>query len=64
MMIHDLDISKWPDTTFAKWYALIEKTPALDWNRKVVEPAKVSARTAKLSASTLSSASAGRSKTS
>ena len=61
MMIHDLDISKWPDTTFAKWSALIDKTPALDWNRKVVDPAKVSARAAKLSAATLSSATAGKS---
>jgi hypothetical protein len=61
MMIHDLDISKWPDTTFAKWSALIDKTPALDWNRKVVDPAKISARTAKLSAATLSSATAGKS---
>ncbi|KAL3803843.1 hypothetical protein HJC23_004005 [Cyclotella cryptica] len=42
------------------WSALIDKTPALDWNGKVVEPAKVSARTARLSASTLSSATAGK----
>ena len=64
MMIHDLDITKWPDATFAKWSALIDKTPALEWNRKVVEPAKVSARTAKLSASSLASATAGKPKTS
>ena len=64
MMIHDLDITKWPDATFVKWSALIDKTPALEWNRKVVEPAKVSARTAKLSASSLASATAGRSKNS
>jgi len=64
MMIHDLDITKWPDATFAKWSALIDKTPALEWNRKVVEPAKVLARTAKLSASSLTSTTAGRAKTS
>jgi hypothetical protein len=64
MMIHDLDITKWPDATFAKWSALIDKTPALEWNRKVVEPAKISARTAKLSASSLASATAGKPKTS
>ena len=64
MMIHDLDITKWLGATFAKWSARIDKTPALEWNRKVVEPTKVSARTAKLSTSSLASATAGRSKNS
>ena len=27
-MIHDLDIDKWPDATFAKWAALVDKTRA------------------------------------
>ena len=40
-MIHDLDITKWPNTTFTKWAALIDQMPALDWNRKVIDPAKV-----------------------
>jgi hypothetical protein len=62
MMIHDTDVIKWPDATFAKWAALIDKTPALDWNRKVVDPAKVSARSAKLSASSLKNASASKAK--
>jgi hypothetical protein len=61
-MIHDLDISKWPEATFAKWSVLIEKTPGLDWNRKVVDPTKVSARISKLSASTLASVAAGKAK--
>ena len=62
MMIHDMDITKWPDATFTKWAALVNKTPALDWNRKVVNPAKVSARSAKLSASSLTNASASKAK--
>jgi hypothetical protein len=53
MMIHDMDITKWPDATFAKWAAFVDRTPALDWNRKVVDPAKVAARSSKLSASSL-----------
>ena len=61
-MIHDMDISKWPDATFAKWAALVDKTPALEWNRKVVDPAKVSARSAKLSALSLTNASATKAK--
>ena len=56
-MIHDLDITKWPDTTFARWSALVEKTPTLEWNRRVVDPAKLSARSAKLASSALSLAS-------
>jgi hypothetical protein len=62
LMFHDLDISKWPDATFAKWLALIEKTPGLEWNRKVADPAKVTARISKLSASSLASAVAGKAK--
>ena len=62
LMIHDTDISKWPDATFAKWAALVDKTPALEWNRKVVDPAKVSARSAKLSALSLTNASATKAK--
>jgi len=53
-MIHDLDISKWPDTTFAKWAALVDQMPTLDWNHKVADPVKVAARSAKLAASSLS----------
>ena len=56
-MIHDLDITKWPDTTFARWSALVENTPTLDWNPRVVDPAKLSARSAKLASSALSLAS-------
>jgi hypothetical protein len=46
MMIHDTDITKWPDTTFVQWAALVDKMTTLNWNRKVVHPAKVSARSA------------------
>ena len=56
-MIHDLDITKWPDATFARWNALVEQTPNLEWNRKVVDPAKVSARSTKLASSVLSHSS-------
>jgi hypothetical protein len=52
-MIHDLDITKWPDATFAKWSALVDQNPTLEWNRKVVDPAKVSACSAKLTTSSL-----------
>ena len=62
LMIHDLDIAKWPDATFAKWSALIEKTPGLEWNRKVVDPAKVFARISKLSASMLAGAASVQAK--
>jgi hypothetical protein len=62
LMIHDLDISKWPDATFAKWSVLIKKTPGLEWNGKVANPAKVTARISKLSASSLASAVAGKAK--
>ena len=61
-MIHDLDITKWPDATFAKWSALVDQTPGLDWNRKVVDPVKVSARMSKLASSSLSSATAAKAK--
>jgi hypothetical protein len=62
MMIHEMDITKWPDTTFTKWAALVDKMPALDWNQKVIDPAKVSARSAKLSASFLANASTSKAK--
>ena len=39
-MIHDTDISKWPAATFTKWSALINQTPTMEWNRKVVDLAK------------------------
>ena len=52
-MIHDLDIDKWPDATFACWSALVDQTPNLEWNRKVVDPAKVSGRSTKLASSAL-----------
>ena len=61
-MIHDLDITKWPDATFAKWSALVDQTSGLDWNRKVVDPAKVSACMSKLASSSLSSATAAKAK--
>jgi hypothetical protein len=61
-MIHDLDITKWPDATFAKWSALVDQTPGLDWNRKVVDPVRVSARMSKLASSSLSSATAAKAK--
>jgi hypothetical protein len=62
MMIHDMDITKWPDATFAKWAALVDKTPALEWNWKVVDPAKVAACSSKLSALSLTNASASKAK--
>ena len=62
MMIHETDITKWPDATFAKWAALVDRTPALEWNRKMVDPAKVAARSSKLSASSLTNASASKAK--
>ena len=52
-MIHDLDIAKWPDATFTKWSALVNQTPALEWNQKVVDPAKVAAHMTKLAATSL-----------
>jgi hypothetical protein len=61
-MMHDTDVTKWPDATFAKWAALVDKMPALDWNWKVVDPAKISARSAKLAASSLTSMSATKAK--
>jgi hypothetical protein len=61
-MIHDLDITKWPDATFAKWSALVDQTPGLDWNRKVVNPVRVSACMSKLASSSLSSATAAKAK--
>jgi hypothetical protein len=61
-MIHDLDITKWPDATFARWSALVNQTPALKWNRKVVNPAKVSACSAKLAVSSLAGATTTKAK--
>jgi hypothetical protein len=62
-MIHDTDISKWPDATFAKWVALVDKMPALNWNWKVIDTAKVSACSAKISAASLSGVTATKAKT-
>jgi hypothetical protein len=62
MMIHDTDVTKWLHATFTEWAALVDKTPALDWNQKVVNPAKVSTRSAKLSALSLTNASASKAK--
>ena len=61
-MIHELDITKWPDATFAKWSALVDQTPGLDWNRKVVDPVKVSARMSKRASSSLSGTTAAKAK--
>jgi hypothetical protein len=61
-VIHDQDITKWPDATFAKWLALIDQTPAFEWHHKVVDPAMVAAHNAKLAAASLASASAARAK--
>ena len=61
-MIHDLNITKWPDTTFAKWSALVNQTPGLDWNRKVFDPIKVSACSSKLALSSLTSTTAAKAK--
>ena len=56
-MIHNLDITKWPNVTFAHWNALVDQTPNLEWNCKVTNPAKVSARSTKLASSVLSHSS-------
>jgi hypothetical protein len=61
-LIHDLDITKWPDATFTKWSALIDQTHALEWNCKVINPAKVTACNAKLTASSLASATVAKAK--
>jgi hypothetical protein len=62
MITHDLDISKWPGAMFAKWLALVNKTPTLKWNCKVLDPAKVSARSTKLAVSSLTITSAAAAK--
>jgi ABC-type cobalamin/Fe3+-siderophores transport system ATPase subunit len=54
-MIHDLDITKWPNATFAKWLALVDQTPGLDWHCKVIDPIKVAACRSKLALSSHSS---------
>jgi hypothetical protein len=59
-MIHNLDITKWLNSSFTKWAALIDQMLALDWNQNVVNPAKVSACVAKLAASSLPRATASR----
>ena len=61
-MIHDLDITKWPNVTFAKWSALVDQTPGLDWNRKVFDPIKVAACSSKLTLSSLASMTAAKAK--
>ena len=55
-MIHDMDITKWPNKTFARWIALVDQMPSLDGNKKVVYMAKVEDRTAKLAGFTLTAA--------
>jgi hypothetical protein len=50
-MIHDMDISKWPDATCVKWSARIDQTPTMERNQKVVGPANVTSQNAKLVAS-------------
>ena len=55
-MIHDLDITKCPNMTFTRWSASVNQMPSLDWNKKVVNMAKLEARTAKLTGSTLTTA--------
>ena len=61
-MIHDLDITKWPDATFTKWSALVDQTPGLDWNHKVVDPVKVVARSPKLTSSSLTISATAKAK--
>jgi hypothetical protein len=61
-MIHHLDITKWPDVTFAKWSALVNQTPGLDWNQKVIDPAKVATRSSKLASSSLVSSATTKAK--
>ena len=61
-MIQKLDIAEWPDATFAKWSALVEQTPALVWNQKVVDPAKVSDCIAKLTATSLAGGTGSKDK--
>jgi hypothetical protein len=57
-MIHDMDITKWPAATFTKWSDLIDQTPTMEWNRKVVDLAKTTLRNTKLATSSLTGASA------
>jgi hypothetical protein len=61
-MIHNLDITNWPDTIFAKWSAFVDQTPGLNWNCKVIDPAKVSAHSTKLAVSSLAGATAIKAK--
>jgi hypothetical protein len=59
-MIHNLDISKWPGDTIAKWSSFIYQMPAMDWNWKIVDLAKVTSQNAKLATSSLLCANATR----
>ena len=61
-MSHDLDVTKWPDATFAKWAALVDQTPGLNWNWKVVNLSKVTARSSKLASSSLVSSATAKAK--
>jgi hypothetical protein len=57
-----MDVAKWPGTTFAKWAALVDQTPGLDWNRKVLDLAKVTSRSSKLASSFLVSSATAKAK--
>jgi hypothetical protein len=52
-MIHNHDFTKLSNTMFTKWAALVDQMPALSWDQKGVDPAKVTIRVAKLAASSL-----------
>lgn len=52
----DLDITKWPDTTFAKRSILVNRMPSLELNKAVINHTKLATRTAKLASSTLTTA--------
>ena len=55
-MINDLDITKWPDVTFARLSAPVNQMPTIDWNKKVVDMAKLKDRTAKLAGNAFATA--------
>jgi hypothetical protein len=52
-MSHNLDITKWPDTKFAKWAELVNQMPALNWNHKDVDSSQMTTHIAKLALSSL-----------
>ena len=54
--IKELNITKWPTAMFAKWSALVNQTPSVEWNCKVVNIAKVTAHSGKLTAASLADA--------